>query len=97
MTEQTQTANGTTPNADPKKAKQDKEPVGAHAAEGVLDVPFHLIDADDKFNVRTRYENIEELAALIKTQGQLNPIIVREVKGRYAVVAGFICWRIFHP
>lgn len=83
-------ANGTQSTADPpKKAKADKEPIGPHAAEGVLEVPYHLIDADDKFNVRTQYHNIEELAALIKTQGQLNPIIVREVKGRYSVVAGF--------
>lgn len=99
MTNATQQQNGTTttPTADPpKKSKQDKEPVGPHAAEGILEVPFHLIDADEKFNVRSQYHNIEELAALIKSQGQLNPLIVREtVKGRYSVVAGFRRYKAF--
>jgi ParB family chromosome partitioning protein len=59
-------------------------------------VPYKSIIADEEFNARKLYEGIEDLAAQIKSDGLLNPIIVREAPGsgengraRYSIVVGF--------
>ncbi len=64
----------------------------------VLRLPVDSIKVDYGFNVRTRhgekgkegYRGVEQLAADIKKDGQLTPVIVRPLgEGKYALVAGF--------
>lgn len=60
-------------------------------------VPYKQIVADEEFNARKIYEGIEELAAQIKADGLLNPLIVRkaidaktgEENGKFSVAVGF--------
>lgn len=64
----------------------------------VIRIPLSTIDVDYEFNVRIKhgakggehYRGVEQLAADIKKDGQLTPVIVRPAEnGRYKLVAGF--------
>lgn len=72
---------------------QPEQPVSA----GILQVPIDLLDANP-FQPRTTMgeEALEELAASIRSQGILQPLLVREhpnFPDRYQIVAGERRWR----
>lgn len=69
----------------------------ARVAGKILEVSKTLIDPDPE-NPRQRFnpDSIAELAASIRSQGQLQPVIVRAVEGgRYQIIAGERRWRAF--
>lgn len=79
----------TTTQENPKAAKDANGAPQAHATP-VITVKFSELIADRKFNLRKVYPDPSELASSIKSQGQLNPLVVRATKdGKYSIVAGF--------
>lgn len=88
-------------------AKSNKSNVTASATETAvpagteMDIPVSLIVADEDFNARKDLgvgktdamgQTIDRLAATIKTDGQLTPVMVATVKehpGKYFLISGF--------
>jgi ParB/RepB/Spo0J family partition protein len=82
--EQVKTATATTPG--PKKSK--KKP----AELLILDPEFSIdkIEADEKYQVRiAKLSNVEELAEILKLQGQIEPIRVVQEGEKFYLMAGF--------
>ena len=52
-------------------------------------IPYDQIIADEDFNVRKNYEDIEELAESINGIGLEEPLVVRPTKKGYSLNAGF--------
>jgi ParB family chromosome partitioning protein len=82
----------------PKPAGPGQEaalrPKAAQGADEVLQVPVDDIDPNP-FQSRTVFqpERLQELAQSIKTNGVIQPLVVRSVGARYQLVAGERRWR----
>lgn len=63
-------------------------------AESSMEIDIDLIDPNPE-QPRTRFadENLEELAASIRSSGVIQPIVLRPKGGRYEIVAGERRWR----
>lgn len=55
----------------------------------VIEIPVDQIIADEAFNVRKNYEDIEELAESIDSIGLEEPLVVRQTKKGYSLNSGF--------
>jgi len=56
----------------------------------VTTLTLSQINADETFNSRKLYDGIEALAADMKRNGQLTPVLVRQVEpGKYSLISGF--------
>ncbi|MGA2016665.1 MAG: ParB/RepB/Spo0J family partition protein [Opitutaceae bacterium] len=65
-------------------------------AHGYLDIPVHLIEPNP-FQARREIaqEQLEELAESIRSEGLLQPVVVRRHGDRYQLIAGERRWRAF--
>lgn len=61
-----------------------------------LSLPLEQVLADENFNVRVFFGDIDQLAVQLMTEGQLEPIKVRRDGERYFVVDGHRRHRAFH-
>jgi ParB-like chromosome segregation protein Spo0J len=63
-----------------------KAPAEGDSVDDIHLVPLSKIKVDDKWNVRSNYDGIEELGAQIKAQGLLTPLTVDQ---NFKLIAGF--------
>ncbi|MFL6373132.1 MAG: ParB/RepB/Spo0J family partition protein [Pyrinomonadaceae bacterium] len=72
----------------------DEKPVATAPAESTAEVDIDLIDPNPE-QPRTRFgdESLDELAASIRTNGVVQPIVLRRKGNRYEIVAGERRWR----
>lgn len=62
--------------------------------QGVVTIPLADVIADDEFNARKTYTEIDELAESIRKDGQLQPVLVRAIgDGKWSLVYGFRRYR----
>jgi len=76
-------------------ADEEKSPPAANDADGLRELPIENLQPG-KYQPRTHIEQeaLAELAASIKTQGVMQPVLVRPIgEGRYEIIAGERRWR----
>jgi ParB family transcriptional regulator, chromosome partitioning protein len=69
-------------------------PAPAGEAGGVREIPIEALDRNP-YQTRTRLDEValHELAASIRSNGVVQPVVVRHVAGRYQLIAGERRWR----
>jgi ParB family chromosome partitioning protein len=69
-------------------------PVAQPEAGGVREIPIEEIDRNP-YQTRTRLDEValHELAASIRSNGVVQPVVVRHIAGRYQLIAGERRWR----
>src|SRR5512135_265741 len=75
---------------DIKKEAPDKQPAAVHASKKEIhEIPIDKI-ISNPFQPRTEFNDakIEELAASIKSKGVIQPLVVRQNKDGYELIAG---------
>ena len=72
----------------------DEFPVGVPVTDSSIEIDIDLIEPNPE-QPRTRFadENLDELAASIRANGVVQPIVVRPKGSRYEIVAGERRWR----
>lgn len=58
------------------------------SGERIQEIPTDLIDAEAQVRERSKKESMDELCAQIKRHGLLQPVLLRRVVERYAIVFG---------
>lgn len=79
-----------------KKSSPEKAPASPPSAGGYQNVPVHQV-VPNRFQPRREMDDaqIEDLAASIRSEGLLQPIVVRPGKEGYELIAGERRWRAF--
>jgi ParB family transcriptional regulator, chromosome partitioning protein len=82
------------PVAETKAAKPPPQPVPAVA--GFREIPVKDVEPNPRQPRRTfAPDQLQELAESIRSEGLLQPIVVRSVNGRFELIAGERRWRAF--
>lgn len=85
-----------TPAAKPTAAAPSHAPATVVLANGYQDIPLHLIEPNP---YQPRHdmnpEQLAELAESIRSEGLLQPVVVRPVGGKFQLIAGERRWRAF--